>query len=123
MHIYPVSPLIYPADKFYLATPKCRNKCLLLGKALCFLFKLYYLERTGEQGLIDEAQKALEEAEALKKVIHLFYFIIDLFMKVIVICRHGSKSKDLPFCFNHSFLPGRSQHWILQSIQLLMFGL
>jgi predicted AAA+ superfamily ATPase len=75
------------------------------------------LERTGEQGLIDEAQKALEEAEALKKVIHLFYFI----MKVIVIC-HGSKSKDLLF-FNHSFLPGRSQHWILQSIQLLMFGL
>jgi hypothetical protein len=119
MHIYLVSP--YPADKFYLATPKCRNKCLLLGKALCFLFKLYYLERTGEQGLIDEAQKALEEAEALKKVIHLFYFIIDLFMKVIVIC-HGSKSKDL-FFFNHSFLPGRSQHWILQSIQLLMFGL
>jgi hypothetical protein len=54
------------------------------------------LERTGEQGLIDEAQKALEEAEALKKVIHLFYFIIDLFMKVIVIC-HGSKSKDLFF--------------------------
>jgi len=33
--------------------------------------------------LIDEAQKALEEAEALKKVVHMFYFIIDLYMKLL----------------------------------------
>jgi len=33
--------------------------------------------------LIDEAQKALEEAEALKKVVHMFYFIIDLYIKLL----------------------------------------
>lgn len=31
----------------------------------------WYVCWTGEQGMIDEAQKALEEAEALKKVFHL----------------------------------------------------
>ena len=29
----------------------------------------------GEQGMVDEAQKALEEAEALKKVFNIMFFL------------------------------------------------
>lgn len=33
--------------------------------------------------MVDEAQKALEEAEALKKVLHLVYINMVLFMKLL----------------------------------------
>lgn len=40
--------------------------CWSLQCIICFLMIFYLF--SGEQGMVDEAQKALEEAEALKKV-------------------------------------------------------
>lgn len=52
--------------------------------------------------MVDEAQKALEEAEALKKVIHMFYFIVD-FYKVteilVLYCLHTISKFGTVFVF------------------------
>lgn len=46
----------------------------------CFgylFFNLFISITSGEQGMVDEAQKALEEAEALKKVcVFVFLFLV-----------------------------------------------
>lgn len=43
----------------------------LEGSLILRLLFLFFYLHSGEQGMVDEAQKALEEAEALKKVCFL----------------------------------------------------
>lgn len=61
---------------------------------VCFWCILHYL---GEQGMVDEAQKALEEAEALKKVLTLFIIFqhVDyIYHHVCVVLGHCLMSSD-----------------------------
>lgn len=113
-----------------LASPKCNQIPFRKGSLSYICWN--YFEWTGEQGLVDEAQKALEEAEALKKVPHVLNLFAYYFKLLNPYLAAVFRYKFLAFTcvmalkiwfFYHSFLPGRNQHQTLQSTRRLMCGL